>query len=454
VEPLSGLDASFLYLEHQSQPLHVCALFVLDVAGLPGGYDFGRFRAALHRRARRWPEFRRLLRPTPLPLGRPAWHVQPDVDIGRHVRRHVVEGSAELAGLCGELAALPLDRSLPLWEMHVVEGLADGQVAVFAKFHHAVVDGVAAANLVVHLCDPTPEETDDGSASEPVADSRVAPVRVLDAVVRWPWELAQLTWRTLPILPDWLARFARGEAMPLPFTAPRLSFNRPITDTRAVAFAGMPLADVKRVKNAFGCTVNDVVLATVAGALRRYLAARGELPSVPLIAMVPVAVRESRPTVGTNRVTGMFSSLPTHLADPGERVRAAARATQVAKQQHVGIDPLMLYDWARLLVSDVLGVGASLYARFGMADWHPAVYNVLVSTVAGPPMPLYLAGGRVVGLYPFGPVFHGVGLNITAVSYAGDVNVGVLACHDLVPDPAEIAAQLPAALDELVAACV
>jgi hypothetical protein len=139
------------------------------------------------------------------------------------------------------------------------------------------------------------------------------------------------------------------------------------------------------------------------------------------------------------------------VADPAERLREVTRATRVAKRQHEGIDPHMLYDWARLLVSAVLGAGAALYARFGMADWHPVVYNVLVSDVAGPPVPLYLAGGRIVGLYPFGPVFHGVGVNITAASYAGEVDVGVMACRDLVADPAEIAGHLPEALAELTA---
>lgn len=458
MEPLSGLDASFLYLETESQPLHVCALFVLDIDSIPGGYDFQRFRSALHQRVRHRPEFRRLLREVPLRLGHPVWTLQRDVPIERHVHRHAVPepgGERELAELCGQLAGPVLEREHPLWEMHVIEGLAGGRVAVFAKFHHAVVDGVAAANLVAYLCDLSPEA--QGPAGEPHEPEQPAGERSLLArgvrtALRWPWEFTRLAWQTLPIVPDWIGRWARGEGMPLPFTAPRVSFNRPITAQRAVAYTHVPLDEVKRVKNAFGCTVNDVVLAMVAGALREYLMARDELPDRPLVAMVPVAVRDDRSSPGTNKVTGLFSLLPAQLADPVERLRAVVRSNRIAKQQHESIDAYMLYDWARLSLNTVLGAAAALYARYGMANWHPVVYNVLVSNVAGPPMPLYLAGARIVGLYPFGPVFHGVGLNITVASYAGDVNVGLMACASLVPHPAELAAAMPAALAELTAA--
>jgi hypothetical protein len=168
--------------------------------------------------------------------------------------------------------------------------------------------------------------------------------------------------------------------------------------------------------------------------------------------MVPVSVRDEKSLPGTNKVTGLFSVLPTHLADPAERLRAVVRANRIAKAQHEGIDPYVLYDWAKLSLNAVLGAGAAVYGRFGMADWHPVVYNVLVSNVAGPPVPLYLAGSRILALYPFGPVFHGVGLNVTVISYAGNVNMGLMACRDLVPDLTVLADAVPDALAELAEA--
>jgi diacylglycerol O-acyltransferase len=456
---LSGLDASFLYLETSSQLLHVCGLVVVDPSTMPGGYTFHKLSAELVTRIKRVPAFHRKLHAVPLDVDHPVWVEDHDFDVDNHLHRVAVPapgGRAEVAQLCALLAAAPIDRSRPLWEMWVVEGLAGGRIAIMAKMHHSCVDGVAGANLLAHLCGLTPdaqpgEQTEPDNPSDPPSDLALLG-RGARSLLRKPFELAALVPRTLGIVPRWIDRSRRGAGMPAPFTAPRTSFNGTISGRRAVAFTQVPLADVKRVKNALGVTVNDVVLAMCAGALRRYLSDRDELPGDPLVAMVPVATPGCGPDAGANRVSGMFTGLHTTVDDPVERLRAIAAGSRAGKEHHATIGPRMLQDWARFAVPTAFAAAARLYSFLRLAERHPVVHNLVVSNVPGPRDPIYLLGCRVVGMYPLGPVFHGAGLNITVLSVDGHVDIGLIACRDSAPRLWALADAMPDALAELLEA--
>jgi diacylglycerol O-acyltransferase len=326
--------------------------------------------------------------------------------------------------------------------MWLIEGLDDGRIAVFTKMHHATVDGVSGANLISSLCslEPTAPPVPTGEAHhERVPGDLELAGRGLVKMASRPVGFVKLVPPLAGILTSWVGRARSGTAMPAPFTAPRTSFNGTITGHRSVALADFDLADVKRVKEATGATVNDVVLALVGGALRRYLEGRGELPPSSLVAMVPVSVREKSTRRGSNKVSGMFARLSTDIDDPLERVRAIAEANADVKEHHGAIDADTLQDWAEFAAPRTFGLAVRVYSRLRLAERHPVVHNLVVSNVPGPPVPVYFMGARIEGLYPLGPVFHGAGLNITVMSNNGRMNVGVLACRELVPAVGEVA---------------
>jgi diacylglycerol O-acyltransferase / wax synthase len=457
MERLSGLDASFLYLETPAQMMHVCGIIVLDPDTVPEGYSFERLREQLRARVAAIPAFSRKLRQIPLRLDHPVWVADEDFDIDRHVHRIAVPspgGDLELSEVTGHLAGIPLDRSRPLWEMWVIEGLADGRVAVFSKMHHASVDGVSGANMISHLCSlepdvgsPAPAEWDD-TWREP-GELELAARGLLTTVLK-PLAVARLVAPSTQLLTRTLDRAREGTAMAAPLKAPRTSFNGTITGHRAVAFAEMSLDDIKAIKNATGTTVNDVVLAIAGGALRRYLLDRGELPEASLVATVPISVHESsRRAGGSNKVSALFARLGTDEADPLTRLERLSASNKNAKEHHKAIDADTLQQWAEFAAPRTFGLAVRVYSGLRLAEKHPVVHNLVISNVPGPPVPLYFMGAKIDALYPLGPVFHGAGLNITVMSNDGHVHVGIIACRELMPNVWELARLLPAELAAL-----
>ena len=461
MQRLTGLDASFLYLETSSQLLHVCGLMTLDGSTMPGGYNFAKFKRRLETRVALIPAFRRKLHNPLWNLSHPVWVEDEDFDLDHHLHRIGVPAPGdrrELAELCAHIAGQPLDRSRPLWEMYVIEGLADGEVAVLLKMHHASVDGVSGASLITYLAGlapdsdpPEPGQSGDENQSAPGQFSLLR--NSVTSVAKLPLEVARLLPDLVGMVPQWVGKALHGKGMPMPFTAPRTSLNGTITGHRSVAYTSVSLDDVKKVKNAFGVTVNDVVLAMCAGALRKFLEDRGELPDDPLVATVPVSVHErTERDHGANKVSAFFASLPTHLADPAARVFMLAENNRLAKDHHRTIDADMLQDWAQFSGATMFGLAVRAYSALRLAEKHRVVQNLVISNVPGPPMPLYLLGARITGLYPLGPVFHGAGLNMTVLSNAGKIDIGLLGAWELVPDLWPLAAAMPAALEDLLAA--
>jgi WS/DGAT/MGAT family acyltransferase len=467
MEQLSGLDASFLYLETPTLHMHVEMVTVFDPTTVPGGYSFAKMQAQIASRTHQAPVFRRLLVEVPFRLGHPVWVDDPHFDIDYHVRRTAVPrpgGLRELADLAGDIASRQLDRSKPLWEIWIVEGLADGRIAVIAKMHHSTVDGMSGAALLSVLFDL---EADPGPDPELPAETVAARIpssaelisEAMAARMFRPFELTRDVLRTGQRLLD--VRRVRNEAehraplakAALPLSAPRTSFNGTLTRRRQVAFAAIGLADVKRLKNATGTTVNDVVLAVCTGALRRFLLDGGELPEKPLVAVVPVSVQPDRDApYGSNKVSSMFVQLPANLDDPMERLVAIREGTKGAKEEHNALGADMLVNWAEHATPNVFAVAARLYSRMRLADRHRPIANLIVSNVPGPDFPLYLAGAEMMAGFPLGPVMDGIGVNITIMSYRGILYWGIISCPETMPKVWQLAADIPVALDELLAA--
>ena len=460
MERLSGLDSAFLSLETPSMHLHVATLAILDTTTRSAPYDFERLKTFIGARLARLATARRRVVPVPFDLNHPLWVEDPHFDVDFHIRRHVLPapgGEAELAELAGSILGIPLDRSRPLWEIHVIEGLADeGCVALLGKIHHCAVDGVSGAELFVTLFDLTPEETVAEPPEAPPPERIPTDVELVAHAVlsqaRRALGLPGLLGRTARTVGQLVQRHRDPDAVvgAVPLTAPRTVWNGAITPHRRAAFASVGLGEIKAVKNALGVTVNDVVLALVATAARRYLAARRALPDGPLVAMCPVSVRnDDQRGQFDNRVSAMFVHLPTDLADPVELVRAVAEATRGAKEDHHALGARFLQSWADHAAPATFALASRLYTRLAVVDRLPPIYNLIVSNVPGPPVDLYLAGARLVHAYPLGPVSEGAGLNVTVLSHGDVVDFGFAACAELVPDLAELAAHVGDAMAEL-----
>ncbi len=460
MERLTGLDAAFLSLETPSNHMHLIAVAILDPDGVPGGFTAETMKRLVESRIDRLAPFRRRIVRVPFGLHHPLWIEDPGFDLDYHVRQVAVPapgGPHELAAFVGEVASWPLDRDRPLWQMWVVEGLEHGHCALVAKVHHAAVDGASGVEVLASLVDlePTPIAAPDASDEVWQADRVPSDVEMIGAsmvsIARQPLRMAKAVVHLGTSLARLGTRIRHEELHAgVPFTAPRLSWNVMITPHREVSFAGMSLDDVKVVKNAFGATVNDVVLAVLSGAFRRYFVERDELPDRPLVAVIPTSVRSLDEKQMGNRVSAMFTQLSTDLADPLDRLAAVQVTMSGAKQVHQDIGGNTLEEWAELAAPAMLARGARLYSQLRLADRHPPIHNLVVSNVPGPQFPLYMAGSRLVDFYPMGPVFDGAGLNVTAISYRDQVDIGFMACREVVPDLWRLAAEVPEALSELV----
>ncbi|WP_067824484.1 WS/DGAT/MGAT family O-acyltransferase [Nocardia inohanensis] len=461
MERLTGLDASFLYLETDTQLLHVCALLIVDPAADGVEFDFERFKAELGRRLHLIPAMTSRLHQVPFNLDHPVWVLDPDFDLGYHVRRAALPapgGRRELSDITADIAGRPLDRRRPLWEMWVVEGLPHGKVAVVSKYHHAIVDGITGTNMMMHLCDLEPGVSYTPPAESPTPEAEPSDLALAaEALLKFPAKLGLVGMvpKTVGILGGLVQR-RRGNGsrgMPLPFTAPRTPFNRAITPHRAVSFIQSELADIKEIKTAFGVKVNDVVLAVVGGSLRAYLENHGELPETSLIASVPVSVHDTtRHEAGVNQVSTIFARLYTDIADPVARMLAIAEDNRGAKEEHNLIGADFLQDWAKYAPPNTFQLAARAYSSFKLAEHHPVVHNLVVSNVPGPDFPKYFLGVRVSSMYPFGPVFHGAGLTATVISTNGSLDFGFIACRELAPDIDQLADAVPEVITELLKA--
>ena len=459
-EQLSGMDAAFLALESPELPLHVVGVLLLDPSA-GEGWSVERFCEVVRERLPRMPPFCRRLVEVPLALDRPYWHYEPP-DIDDHVVVRTLGGARDLRALgelVGEVTTELLDRSRPLWQLHVVEGLADGRVALVAKVHHSTLYGAAGAEFIAELLDLSPESppaqpadgaTGDGAAV--VAPSRgTVARRTAVSTVRRPLDIGRLAVRGVRRAAgsagDLAGVIRRHGRAALPAVAPGTIISGTATDRREAAFTALSLDDARAVKDAAGVKLNDVVLAVVALGLRGYLEARHAVPD-RIVAGVPVNAGEGD-TVGTNTLATMLVALPMQPLDGPDLLSEVHRATVAAKAFTGAVGSTAIANLADVTPPAALSTVMWLTRTLGLSSVQPTLLNLVVSNVMGPPIPLYLAGAQVDAIYPLGPLLPGAGMNITVLSNLDRLDVGVMACPDLVDDVWELVERLPAALDEL-----
>jgi WS/DGAT/MGAT family acyltransferase len=448
------MDAAFLYVETQQTPMHAAALLEFE---LPEGYRgsfFDDFRKHLLERTHLMPFLHQHLHATPLGLDHPVWIEDETFDIDYHLRHLALPppgGTDELTRLIETLYPPLLDRSRPLWEYTLIEGLRSGRIVLFTKAHHACLDGVAYQAMhdvfYSHTAEPGPVPPGREALRQ---EPEPGPLRMLRSASA---HLLGQPRRTLRGLPE-AARTAfklsrRAIEGRLPRTAPRTRFDVQVTDRRRFAITSLSLTRVKRIGRARGVTINDVVMALCGGALRRYLAERSELPEDPLIAFAPVSLRARGDTGVDNQVFGMVSSLATDVADPLERLSAVHEALLEAKALMEDLRDAIPADFALLgaptLIQGIFGAMAALH----LPERLPQLFNVTVSNVPGPQTPLYVSGARMVAQYPMSIVQHGCALNITIMGIMDSLDFGFTACARAVPDVDVLCAYLVDAFHDL-----
>jgi WS/DGAT/MGAT family acyltransferase len=456
VRRLSGTEAAFLALETPSTHMHVTGTLVLDPGSLEGRDPFVEVRRLMDERLHLLPPFRRRLVPVPFGAAHPVWIEDPGFDLGAHLHRWELPSPgtrAQLEELVGELAARPLDRSRALWDMDLIEGLEDGRIAVVARIHHAAIDGVSGAELMASLFDLTPEiapvpPPEVPWEPEPLPSDAALLAGAAGEGARSPLKVVQALTSSARGLASRLGRPPSG-ARVRPFSAPRTPFTGAVTPRRSVAFGRSSLADVKAVGGAVGATVNDVLLAATTSSLRSYLAAREALPDGPLVAAMPVSARGEGEVEPGVQVSVLMVRLPVHEEDPVGRLHTINGDTRALKAERAARGGDSLAEWAELTPPALLTGVARLYSGARLADRHPPLHNLVVSSIPGPPVPLYIAGSTLEATYPMGPLMEGSGLNVTVLTNLGNVDVGIIACPDLVPDVEDLARGFEAGVAEL-----
>lgn len=468
MQQLSGLDATFLYLETAEMPMHVGALHVFE---LPPGYK-GRFVTALRKhiatRLAVAPVLRRRLWWMPLNLANPAW-----VDADPDLRAHIVDvklpagaGMAELEAEVSRLHAVLLDRKKPLWKFHVFEGLAPSaagrkRVAMYTQLHHAAVDGQAAVALANAILDTTPEPREiEARPSQRPRVFRLEMAEMLRGVLGQQAQKVAGIVRGLPSTVGTLknaaasavagsALLGSGKGSGNVTLAPRTALNVSITPGRAFASVTIPLRELKQLGRAFECTLNDMVLMLCSSALRRYFARHRTLPRKSLVAAVPISLRAQGDATSDNQASMSLISLGTHLADPARRLAHVKAATAAMKSTMGNLKSILPTDFPSLGVPWLMEAATALYGRARLADKIPQVANVVISNVPGPPVPLFLAGATMITNYPASIIVHGLALNITVQSYDQSLDFGLMADARAMPDVRELADAITIAFDDL-----
>jgi diacylglycerol O-acyltransferase / wax synthase len=461
---LTGLDAQFLALETPRQAGHVGGLAVLDPSTRPDGkLELEDVQAMIAERLPLLPPFRWRLKTVPFGLDYPYWIDDPDFDVEYHVRELAIPPpptDEKVAEQVARIFSRPLDRARPLWELYLIHGLADGNVALLTKIHHSAVDGMSGAEILSVLLDITPEGRElpapaangagdpEPGTLEMLARAALGAPRYLERVVRaTPSTIPNL--EDTPILGDipgahTLGRLSSGFARRIRgrpsrmlertnLTPPRTSFNGRVSAHRRFAYGRLPLDEVKAVKNAHGCTVNDVVVAICAGAVRRWLIEHDELPETPLVAQIPVSVRteEQFGTYG-NRIGMLAAPIFSNIADPVERLQMTHEALLSAKERHKALPAQLLQDATQFIPPAVFARAARV--SFSLAATRTPIWNMVVSNVPGPQFPLYCCGARMVAHYPVSVITDGLGLNITVMSYCGSLDIGIVADREQMRD--------------------
>ncbi len=455
---LNPLDVSFLYMESPTTAMHVGGVAVFQPP--EQGLDYDRLVELISQRIALVPRYRQKVRWVPGRLANPVWVDDSEFDVTYHVRRSALPkpgSDGQLRELVGRLMSRQLDRNRPLWEIYLVEGLSDGRVAVVTKTHHAMVDGVSAVDIGTVILDltPTPREVPDDDWSprpEPGALSLVThavtdlvsrPGQAVDTARTAAVDVRATAGKVLSVAGGVLAQ-ARMMARP----APASPLNAVIGEQRRFGMAATDLDDYKRVRKSHGGTVNDVVLATVSGALRNWLLTRGEAvtATTTVRAMVPVSVRadQHKGELG-NRVSSYFVDLPVGEGSAVMRLHQVGFAMRAHKESGSAVGADALVQLSGFAPPTIHSLGARVASGFTRR-----LFNLVVTNVPGPQFPLYAAGARMLSVYPVVPLAKGQAVSIGLTSYDGGVYYGLNADRDAMPDIDVLASCLEDSLAELV----
>ena len=461
---LSALDSLFLQLETTETPMHVGSLMLLDKP--PGRKKpYAAIRDHIARRMHLAPVFSRRLAFMPLDLANPVWLQADEVDLDHHIRALKLPApgtDAQLEDAVAKLHEGTLDRARPLWQFTVIEGLKSGKIAFYAKIHHAALDGqggiaVAQVLLDTHARSPRRPRDEGGPIGSPPARGRQSAMRMLGAALR---NTAAQYGRIVKGVPEFVKAAVQGGAVALGSSSqlrkhgvargPRTKLNAAIGSRRAFVATRIPLAEAKAIARHFDAKLNDVVLATCAGALRRHFRGNKAALASPMIGAVPVSLRAPGDTTQANYVSMMLVGLATHIADPARRMAAIVAASSRAKTLAGSMKGAIPTDMPSLGIPWLMAAITPLYRKAAAAHRIPVVANVVISNVPGPQMPLYLAGAELRAYYPVSIVTHGLALNITIVSYHGSLDYGLVSARQTMPNLRQFARHLQDAHEELM----
>ena len=471
MQQLSAMDASFVYLETPHTPMHIGSVAIYDPSTAPGGFvrfkDILQFIGSRLSGAR---SFRQRLVRVPFDLDHPYWIEDPEFDIEFHVRHIALPKPGDWRQLCIQVARLharAMDMTKPLWEFTVIEGLDNieglppGCFALVSKVHHAAIDGMSGVEMSAALHDLDANMTPPGAVDSWRPDHMP---HVADLLVRsyfnslaQPMRVMETIGRSLPGMAKLTSEVRRGDvSLRNARPAQKTRLNGKVSGHRVWDAVPFKLADIRAVKDAVAdATVNDVILAVVGGALRKYLGGKGELPRETLTAMAPISVRgEAGKGAMGNQVSAMVVGLGTQIEDPIERLRFVHQEAVNSKALTGAVGAKNLADYSQLMPAALAGLAARLYTRIGAANAHSPAFNCVVTNVPGSRVPLYFAGARMVGMYGTGPIFDGMGLINTIYSYGATIAVSFTSDRDMMPDPAAYADALRETFEAMRAAAV
>ena len=429
-----------LYIETPNVHMHTIKAGILDVSGVDGAPTIEAFREILQHRLHMLDPLRFELVDIPLKFHHPMWREHAAVDLEYHVRPLRLPGPGgrrEFDEAIGAIASTPLERGKPLWMMYFVEGLADGNIAIITKIHHALADGIASGNLMARAMDLTDTPDEDRDCHEP--DPPPSRSELMSAALRDHLRQVGRIPATLRYTAEGIGRF-RGSSRKLstltrPFDAPPTFINHTLTPQRRFATATLALADIKETRERLGVTINDVVLAISTGAIRRLLLKYDGRAEKPLLASVPVSIDPDPNRVWGNKFTTIAVAVPTHIADPLQRVHQVHAAAVSAKDAHQLLGPELLGRWAAYFPPALMTAQSR---RSAVSEKQTKMLNFAVSNVAGPRRRGTVAGAVVREIYSAGPLICGSGLNITVWSYADQLSISVLTDGATVDDPHEV----------------
>jgi len=464
---LSGIDAAFLHLESPEMPMHVGSLHVLELPKDYQGDFFEDVKACLAQRIHLADVFTRKLALMPFDLSNPVWVEDEDIDLEHHIRHITLPkpgSNTQLQQYVARLHSTLLDRSRPLWEFFVIDGLRSGEVALYIKVHHARLDGQAGVALGRAIFDTTPEGRHIKPPRQRVRHNRyqLGVAELLGAALSNTAQQVVKLVKTLPamgraaatlLLPEKDENGRRQWRLPrdLNFMAPRTAFNVAITNQRRFAARTVPLAEVKEIAKRCSVSLNDVVMATVAGGLREYFIGHRELPARALSAAVPVSLRAAGDESANNQVSMVTMTLATDVADPMQRLKAIAAGSSDTKARMGRVKTAIPTDFPMLAAPWLMSGLASLFGRSRLANVLPPVANLVISNVPGIQQQLYFAGARIISYYPVSIPAHGMALNVTVQSYNGRLDYGLIGCRRAVPDIMDLADALLAEHRKLLA---